>query len=131
MGIGIIDVLDGKKIDREDLPQIPKSALSNFVRYLLSKNIEVKCFNCSADKLFPSQSQINMDKVSDMEPSDLPLVTDKDNNIMDGHHRWATNLMSDIKYPCRIIKVMIPLEDLMNHGHNFGKSFTKSISESL
>lgn len=131
----IIDIPKGLNIPREQLPQIPNKYVVDFIRMLQNRGISCTASKIPANKLKPSQSNLNVDKIHTMmgEPMDTlakPIIISKGGYILDGHHRWAAILQinGDIKLP--VIKVNADIKSLIKIGNEYGKSINKSITDS-
>lgn len=86
------------------------------------------------DKLLPTQSQFNDDKIkaiimslrSGNEPK--PIITTNDNYIVDGHHRWAAH--NSIGTPVPVIRVSTDISSLLGFLKNKDYVQNKTINES-
>lgn len=150
---------DGAK--RKQLPQIPQSKIPEFIRYCqtlsypdqrnpsrggssggnyynVSKrtDVAVNAVKLPIKALKPTQNEFNADKVKGMmkdadEFKNDIFIVDQDDHIMDGHHRWAALKAVDPNMLVRVIRVQIPIDDLIRAGHNFEGSYTKGIAEMI
>ena len=132
----IIDIPRGLNIPREQLPQIPNKHVVDFIRKLQSYGIECNALKIPANKLKPTQGNLNTDKIQSMlsEPMDSltkPIIISRGGYILDGHHRWAAVLQinGDIKMP--VIKVDTDINSLIKIGNAYGKSVNKKITDSV
>ena len=119
-------------LPRNLLPQIPNDKFDDFREYMENNDISSKLIRLPGKYIKPIQSQLNKDKIkkiiSDGEVSN-PLIISYDNYLLDGHHRWAAELVKNIN--CKIICLQFncPITKLLELGHLFDGSFVRSISE--
>lgn len=120
-------------LSRENLPQIPEDELDNFREYMHGQEIESKYIKISPSDLKPVQKHLNKEKVKkiydDGEVS-TPCIISNDNFLLDGHHRWAADLLIDKDKKIVCLQFNCSIYKLIKLGHLFDGSFVKSVSES-
>lgn len=129
-----IKTLEGDGVDRRHLPQIPKSKLAEFVRFLRQNEATVVVGSVAAEIIKPIQTEINQDKVNAMKSNieefrNDPLIVSKNMWLMDGHHRWFTLNQQDPRTKVKIIHVQLPMKELVSLAKEFEGSFSKDIDE--
>lgn len=141
----IVQSGDGPK--RKQLPQIPGDRIAEFARYLqtlsyperrdLAKNgmgnqynvgrvsdVAVTASKIAVKHLKPTQCEMNAEKVQSMMQNidsfkDDIFFVDKDNKILDGHHRWAALKQDNPNTVVKVIRADIPIEDLIQAAREF------------
>lgn len=88
--------LVGNKLSRSQMPQIPKAKAAAFDKYLTERGINSKNETVKASSLKGTQNEINGDAVKSVmkavREGKLPnkrIPVSSDNQVVDGHHRWA------------------------------------------
>lgn len=73
-----------------------------------------------AKDIWPSQNEINEDRVDDVikdiksgKISKAPIVISEDNYIVDGHHRWAAYKKYKPEKALSVLKVHLPIHDAL------------------
>lgn len=84
--------------------------------------------------LKPIQKHLNVGKVKTMlqDIDDIKksvFIVSKDNEIFDGHHRWAALMSWNKDYPIRVVRVGLPIEDLIRHAKEFKGSHSEGMFE--
>lgn len=121
-------------IPRHALPQIPKDEIDTFRDFLIGYDVPAKFMMVPVRSLRPIQKHVNKDKVKkfmkDDKIGDIPLIVTSKGQILDGHHRWLAiaALNPESKMLCLVCDC--PLRDLVELGHEFEPSFTKTVQES-
>jgi hypothetical protein len=121
------------KIPRHLLPQIPSDEYDEFRQFLEDQGVAVKLLFVPVSKLKPIQSEFNRDKVEALKqkPEKLanPIIVNKDGFILDGHHRFVAvkELDGSHKIPCYVANCN--LKQLIELGHLFDGSFTRTVHE--
>jgi hypothetical protein len=150
---------DGAK--RKQLPQIPQDKIPEFIRYCQTlsypeqrnpsrggasggnyynvshrTDVAVNAVKLPIKALKPTQNEFNVDKMKGMMKdvekfkNDI-FIVDQDNHIMDGHHRWAAMKAVDPNMLVRVVRIQIPIDDLVRAGHDFEGSYIKGIAEMI
>lgn len=121
-------------IQRHELPQIPKEQYKEFIDFI--ENQGIRCIGASypVGMLRPIQAHINRQKVDGMKtnPStfNIPLIVNTDGYILDGHHRWIAKKELDPSSKINCISIDCDIDELIELGHEFDGSFTKTVYES-
>lgn len=154
------NIVSGEGEKRNQLPQIPKKKIPEFIRYVqtlsypenrnpsraavqsggnqynvgMTSDVAVSVNKLPVKYLKPIQGEFNADKVKQMMQNidsfkNDVFITDEDDKIFDGHHRWAALKQTNPNQQVRAIRVGIPIGDLVQAAHDFGGSFSKGISE--
>lgn len=121
-------------VDRNKMPQIKSSDVSEFIKYLKDKNIKVRTSTIAVSKVAMTQKDINPDKVKKLmgiNKSNLtkPVIISKDNYILDGHHRVVALYNLDKNTKLKTIKVDVGIKKLLDISKKFPKVSYKSINE--
>ena len=117
-------------LPRELLPQIDESEIDNFKKYCEGKGIRAKYVRLSPKKIYPSQKKLNKSKIKNMLEKDYlngVFVVSRDNRLLDGHHRWASDLIKRPDSQLTCLKVDCPMEQLISIGHMFDGSTIKTL----
>lgn len=120
-------------IPRHMLPQIPSEKYDEFQDFLRGNGVAVKLLPISVTVLKPIQAHVNREKIDKFkdDPTALskPIIVTKGGLILDGHHRFlaAKELDPNAKIPC--IVAMCGIKQLVELGHEFDGSFTKTVHE--
>ena len=129
--INLIDGI-GKKtlgIARKDMPQIAHKDIPQFIKEL---KVDATKKSISANKLSPTQDEINSHKVDKIDCKDIgkkPIIVSKDGHILDGHHQWAKAMVTDHKKKLNCIHINMPIKKLINKANEFGKVEHRDIME--
>jgi hypothetical protein len=121
-------------LDRSKLPQIKQADIPNFLKHLDRHGIKYTKHAVDPKKMTATQKNFNMELLHKMiatphEKLDYkPSFTSSDNHIIDGHHRWLTDLHH--KTPHNTITIHQPIHDAIKTMHNYKGSYTKTIHES-
>lgn len=122
-------VHDSKGIPRSEMPQIPKSAISNFVEYLKNHNIGI-----IEDHQYPiglvrlTQADINLSKVRDMISkiedgaslgSDVPFLMTYEGYLLDAQHRFLSLVYGGETTHVDAILIATSIETLIKIAHQF------------
>lgn len=124
--------IDG--IDRSHLPQIPKKALAEFVQWLRQNEVHVALSTVAAETIKPIQTAVNQDKVKAMRQNiealqKTPLIVSQDMFLMDGHHRWAVLQEKDPEMKVWVLRVDVPMRELVSLAKEFEGSYSAGIGE--
>lgn len=115
-------------IPRIKMPQIARNVTAKFLKWWGKRGTKVKKGMEEVGKLHATQKEINQEKVQSMadaaqqgkfDPSKSPIITSKDNYILDGHHRWAALVLIDPKNKMNTYKVDAPIKDLLKVADSF------------
>lgn len=120
------------KISREKMPQIPDPKRDQFFDELSKRGIKSKKESVDPTKLRPTQSNFAGPKVGQLvglfrangELPGKPIIVSSDGYVLDGHHRWAAMAvvgMQDRGVKLPIVRVDMPIKDLLKAGLDFGK----------
>jgi hypothetical protein len=128
-------------VPRQEMPQVKKEFVSDFLNYLRESGVEVWRENAPVGSLRPIQADINRPKVIGMMANTvlekgMPPIVSNDNYILDGHHRWLALLngamqRNDKDYQMPIWRVDTDMRSLLALAKKFPDIQYKSIEESL
>jgi hypothetical protein len=51
-----------------------------------------------------------------------PLIASMDNDIIDGHHKWAATIISNPNTQLTVFKVPLPVQELLSIAMAYGES---------
>lgn len=120
-------------IPRHLLPQIPKDKYKEFIEFLQDHEIRVQVGKVLVSQLRPIQAHVNREKVESLKDDiqkakNSPIIVSKDGLILDGHHRYIA--MKEMGFPkMAAIVCWCPIKELIELGHQFDGSFTKTVYE--
>ena len=124
---------DNKGLPRSKMPQLKttddEDLAEEFAKYLESQGHSVSQDTEFASELKATQNQLKGAKVNGMnsalvindgehEGIRAPIIISNDNYVLDGHHRWASQLVYDFmngvpKVEVAVRRVNLPIEDLL------------------
>lgn len=95
--------------------------------------IKAEFIMVKAHKILPIQKQIYLSKFSsniikyglinkDSKMLEKPLIISKDNELIDGHHRWMSIMICNPDLEVKVLKIHLKAEKLLNIVKNFGIS---------
>jgi hypothetical protein len=79
-----------------------------------------------------TQGEFNLDKVRaiiNKKPVSNPVIVSRDNFILDGHHRWLADYNIDKHEPSPMLKINLPILDLIAQARRFKGVDFKSVTE--
>lgn len=116
----------GGQFRRNEMPVIQEEDLEDLKAALTRENIKEFCEECRVlpGELSPMQRQIYVDKaVSGTAKNGVAatrlflmrnhLIIDRDNNLIDGHHRWLTACTLDLAMPLPAFRIKAPLQMML------------------
>ncbi len=121
-------------IPRVEMPVIRQKDLVGFSKYLQREHEVVPRWKrLTVSKLLPTQSQIWLDKLMHGiikdgklkagDPRlDLTIIVSKEGYILDGHHRWASALITDPSLGIKALYVPLRIKELLPIAREYGKS---------
>lgn len=115
---------------RSDMPQIPTEMLDEFRRSIGERGVLSWKEDVDPRQLFATQNELDARKVGymigqirsgEMSALDVPLVAAIDGRILDGHHRWAAEVLLTGEEPhtTPIIRVEASIAGLLRLAHAF------------
>ena len=120
-------------ISRAHMPQIAPDQRDNFIKSLEREGISHQFTRIAPIHLKATQGEFNLDKVRsiiDKKPPMNPVIISKDNFILDGHHRWLADYNIDKHEPTPMLKIDLPILDLLAQARRFDGVDFKSVTES-
>lgn len=99
-----------------------------YIKQLEADGIKVERKQVKATELKASQMELRGDKVNgmvankDFDPAGEPIFISKDGYVIDGHHRWAAQVVRDIRdgksgdLPLNVIVVDMPIKKVLKHA---------------
>ena len=113
---------DDLGIPRKYMPQfLTRNDVKNF-RSFINKVYSIKSFNTTrkVTELKPSQSEISRKRIATMIKNEgvldkltVPLVTSRDDYIVDGHHRWAAYRLKKPDSVLPVVLIDAPIKDVL------------------
>ena len=119
-------------IEREELPQIDNDSMDEYLKHLESTNIAFEIKSQPVASLNTSQTKIDLDKIKNIMNNDSkmnPIIVSNDDYILDGHHRALAAYNTDNECEVPIIKVDLPIDELIEISNEFNGAYNQSISE--
>jgi hypothetical protein len=120
-------------ISRSHMPQIAPDQRDNFLKSLEREGISHQFTRIAPIHLKATQGEFNLDKVRsiiDKKPPTNSVIVSKDNFILDGHHRWLADYNIDKHEPTPMLKIDLPILDLLAQARRFDGVDFKSVTES-
>lgn len=120
-------------ISRAHMPQIAPDQRDNFLKSLEREGISHQFTRIAPIHLKATQGEFNLEKVRsiiDKKPPTNPVIVSKDNFILDGHHRWLADYNIDKHEPTPMLKIDLPILDLLAQARRFDGVDFKSVTES-
>lgn len=128
----IPDRKDTLDIDRKDMPQVAGKDYNHFFSYLNKNNILYSEDEIEPSLLKASQGHFHKEKIkkimqsiSDGDYKNKPILTSKDNYVMDGHHRWIAH--NNLNIPIKIHKIHLNSSDLIDIMNTYPRSFKEKL----
>lgn len=132
----ISQIPDSLNIPRNQMPQIKKSDIGEFIDFIKSNGIKVEDVDIEVSKLKPTQNEINLNKVKikhdDIKDniSDIkPFIMSNDNHILDGHHQLYALKNLNKEMVVKAHKIDYPMMAIIDFAKKFPKTTYKSITE--
>ena len=121
-------------IDREDMPQIKKKDMGDYLNFLKGRKVAVAPYTIPVSKIGMTQKNVNLDIVDDLIKGDIqsllkPIILSKDDYVMDGHHRIVALYNINPQTKLKGIKVDLPIKELLEVTSEFPKVSYKGIEE--
>lgn len=119
-------------ISRTHMPQINHDQRDIFLKSLEDEGISHQFVRIAPIHLKATQGEFNLDKVRSIiekKPPLNPVIISKDNFILDGHHRWLADYNQDKHEPTPLIKINLPILDLLAQARRFKGVDFKSVTE--
>jgi hypothetical protein len=142
-GIARIDMpqLGGTPIPGSRADKLPKvrggevDGTDDFIKHMNGLDVAVKRKTVSASQLKATQSELVGAKVAgmmnntDFDPANAPIFVSRDGYVIDGHHRWATqigrdtsdNILGDLKMD--VFEVDMPISAVLREANTWAEDF--------
>lgn len=132
-------LLEGNKgIDRADMPQIRAELLPEFLVELAQQGVDIANESVPVHELCATQNDLDEDRVQEAvdggDPAHLkkPVIASADGFLLDGHHRWAALSTLDPGADIPVVRVALPIEELLARAHAFdGVDYAKAHDTAL
>lgn len=122
-----------KDTKRKDMPVIDWTQIEGFREFLKKNKIKSVYKSQEVGNLNPIQGQIYFDNVinslvrhgkpsAGSEHTRKTMIVSSDNYIIDGHHRWASMIITDPTLKVRTLVVNLPIETLLDIALKYGDS---------
>lgn len=120
-------------LQRKEMPVILSWQVDDFKKHLDKEKIKNKIIYQPVGDLKPIQGQIYFDKLIDSEiefggmkhgskETKKTIITSKDGYIIDGHHRWATAMLTDPTIKVKTLSVDMDIHHLLEYAMQYGDS---------
>ena len=121
-------------IDREEMPQIKKKDMGEYLNFLKGRKVAVKPYSIPVSQIGMTQKNVNLDKVHDLVNGDLssllkPVIFSNDDYVMDGHHRIVALYNINPQTELKGLQVDLPIKELIEVTTEFPKVSFKGIEE--
>lgn len=123
-------------IPRKDMLQIRSDLVVDFMSGLRRSGVAVTAGQMSVASIKATQNDINLDKVRGMQKGapekslKKPVIVSADGYLLDGHHRWAALRLQNPGNQLPVIRVGLPMTDLLKAAHAFEGVEYKDINKS-
>jgi hypothetical protein len=121
-------------IPRIDMPQIKAALVPDFIAHVEKHGAHVTRERVPVSTLKSTQNELKADKIQhEVEVGDIahlskPVIVSHDDFLLDGHHRWAARRTLDEHAEQDVIRVSMPIVELLKLAHSFGGvSYKKSV----
>lgn len=120
-------------IPRDEMPQVKSKDYDELIAFLKKKKIRMTKKTIKAKGLKATQSNFNVDKITQAVDkyktlaTAKPIIVSSDGYVIDGHHRWlgAVNVGGDIA----IMQASVKAKELLDAINEFPKTFRKNINQ--
>jgi len=118
----------GQTFSRDLMPQIGPESIKDFQKYLKAHGIGYNMAEMPTGSLKSTQSEFDGSKILQLmgTKNKDPIITSKDDHVLDGHHRWLANHNSGID-TTRACQVDLPILDLVR----VAKEYRNVLNEGL
>ena len=125
----LTEAIIGGDIARKEMPQIASADHQEYRDYM-NKAHGIASFNDHpmVGVLKPTQKEVDQKKVDNMTVEyarSKPILITKDNDILDGHHRWKKLVDHNPYQPVPAIRLNTDIETAIEKSHKFPKAFVK------
>ena len=110
------------------MPQIGPESIKDFQKYLKAHGIGYNMAEMPTDSLKATQSEFDGNKIIQLmgTKNKDPIITSKDDHVLDGHHRWLANHNSNIE-KTKCCQIDLPILELVR----VAKEYRNVLNESL
>lgn len=122
----------GISIPRSKMPQIKSSDLDAFISYAQDKGVDVQHMHALITDLKPTQANFRQERVDSLPDDSLnqPLITSRDDYILDGTHRWIKAWQQNKDSIIPILQIDKPLRPALELMRGFpGAKYTENSAE--
>jgi hypothetical protein len=126
---------DSLNIPRLSMPQIRRENIADFLADLKSQGVRVTMAELSVEELYPTQNEINLDKVKTKCEKFMngecpkPFIVSKEGHILDGHHQlFALKALNPTEL-AKCFVVHLDIHSLLKLAHKFPKTTYKTIEQ--
>lgn len=106
----------------------------NYYNVGLVSDVAVTAARIPVKFLKPIQKHLNVDKVKGMvnnidQIKGSTFIVAEDNQFFDGHHRWAALMARNKGQLVKVIRVQLPIKELIRHAKDFEGSHSATVYE--
>jgi predicted ABC-type ATPase len=128
-----VHLKDSLNIPREDMPQIPKERIQDYLSWLKDQGINSREETVQPKDLKPIQSTVDS-RIAASLPGDVnipgrPMIISKDSYILDGHHRWYKALTDGKSLNC--LRLDVDMQRLLDVTRNYPKVEYHTVAQSM
>lgn len=111
-------------IKREDMPQLRGEDVKAFIAHMKAAGFPTKTTKIDPTKFHASQDAVSGIGVlkSSRKRKERPLIVSADGFVIDGHHRWASSLVRNVKSRVTAKMVFAPGPTVIRMANEFLKS---------
>lgn len=121
---------------RDEMPQVDSETIGDFLLHFADK-VGAKKVDRKIGSLKPTQSEINDEKVKamlkdkSMDASKIRYIISSDNHILDGHHRWASDLEGGEEKVVTCYQIDLPMRDLVSRANRMKMTTKRDINDKV
>lgn len=125
-----------KGIQREDMPQVRRKDMEDYIDFLRDKEISVFPLSVKVSELKNTQTQLNRSHIQKFidDPEKIktkPVIISKDYYILDGHHRANALFNTDSSSDIDVLQVGLSIDNLIDVTKEFDKVEYQDITEQM
>jgi hypothetical protein len=131
----LIKFENSKGYDREDMPQIPRNYIPDFISYVAMGGHAVEPAFVSISSLKPTQSMYDLGKVQNKMETFNPehriktFIISEDNYLLDGHHTYQALLRLMPNRAVHVIQCDLKIEDLIKVAEEYEYSSKETFED--
>lgn len=128
---------DSKGFVRSEMPQIHKSKVDDFVKWLAKNyNVRMTIGTTKLNVLMPTQGEYNFDKVQTKinegrKKIVKTFIADRYGYILDGHHTFEALRIIDKAGEVNTVTIDLPIEEIINLAFKYEHTYQKDLNDKV